>query len=259
MFRMFLIAAGLLAVAASATAQQPRVKTVTTKADIVASFGGGGRAWDAVRAVAYSPDGKRFAAASDDGQIQLTDVATGKPLRTLTGGGRGNQNPQTTNSYFGLVFGPDGQWLAAASGDNSLKVWDLTKEEAPTILKDHTNGIFSLSATADRRTLATASDDRTVRVWDVAAGKSTFTLPSQGYYLSSVAISPDGALLAVGAWNQTVTLWRSPAASNSPSCTVTRAASRRSPSAPTADNWPPATPAASCGSGTSHSRRKSWS
>jgi WD40 repeat protein len=70
------------------------------------------------RAVAFAPDGKRFAAAVDKPQpaIRVFDVTTGKELRALRG---------FRGLAYALAFTPDGRQLISAD-DTSALVWDLT-------------------------------------------------------------------------------------------------------------------------------------
>ncbi len=79
-----------------------------------------------VLSVAISPDGKSFASASSrwgngffgqaPAEVQVWDVATGKPLATL---------PEQPNQIFAMVFIPDGKSLITASLSGAVTVWDL--------------------------------------------------------------------------------------------------------------------------------------
>ena len=112
---------------------------------------------DRVDAVAFSPDGKRLATASDDKQVILWDAATGRPLRQL----RGHQN-----IVFGVTFSADGSQLLSASRDNTLRLWDVASGVTQRIYQGHTAGLWSVARHGD--TLYTAANDATVRRWSLA-------------------------------------------------------------------------------------------
>jgi WD40 repeat protein len=70
-----------------------------------------------VYSVAFSPDGKTVASASDDGTVRLWDTATGAYRQTLEG------HSDYVNS---VAFSPDGKTVASASYDRMVRLWDTT-------------------------------------------------------------------------------------------------------------------------------------
>jgi WD40 repeat protein len=70
---------------------------------------------DIVYSVAFSPDGKTIASASDDKTIKLWNLE-GKLLKTLSGHG---------DRVYSVAFSPDGKTIASASIDKTIKLWNL--------------------------------------------------------------------------------------------------------------------------------------
>jgi WD40 repeat protein/tRNA A-37 threonylcarbamoyl transferase component Bud32 len=165
-----------------------------------------------LRVLAWSPDGKRLASATDslrkdknvwEGEGKVWDARTGKHLATLdphSGVGR-------------LVWSPDGRRLAAVSrdrGGRGAKVWDAATGRAIPLPAPAKGAWSWLSWAPDGRRLAVGTYG-TVQVWDAASAKALTPLlalyspgPSQD---RSVAWSPDGRRLAVAGPDWTVKVW----------------------------------------------------
>src|SRR5207344_3271476 len=93
---------------------------------------------------------------------------------TATGGELPKAIQAHSEPVMSAAFSPDGQVLATASLDQTIKLWEFaTWRELATwrglgTLKGHDSGVWIATFSADGRRLASGGQDQTARLWNTA-------------------------------------------------------------------------------------------
>ena len=113
--------------------------------------------------VAFDPEGRRLAAAGDDGTLQVFNAQTGDHI------GNPMRHPTAVNS---ISFGHDGQWVATGDRAGTVRVWNVARGEAlvtiPAPIPDTMVRAVAYSPAGDF--VASGGNDYQVHLWDAKAG-----------------------------------------------------------------------------------------
>ncbi|MEM1250959.1 MAG: AAA-like domain-containing protein [Cyanobacteria bacterium P01_H01_bin.21] len=133
--------------------------------------------------------------------------------RTLQSITEANQLRGHGAPVYGVTFSPDGQYIATASWDNTLKLWHASGQLITT-LSGHTNAVWDVAFSPDGEYLVSASADATAKIWPVSYSDDIanvvappITLRGHESRVSSVDISLDSQTLVTGSEDGHLKLW----------------------------------------------------
>ena len=93
-----------------------------------------------------------------------------------------------------MAFSPDGQRLATAGYDRTVKVWDAATGQETLTLKGHAEDVLSVTFSPDGRRLAAGIRYGTVKIWDARPAGRRAREPRPYAALSEPRSSPSTGL-----------------------------------------------------------------
>ncbi|HUG93766.1 MAG TPA: hypothetical protein VML55_23255 [Planctomycetaceae bacterium] len=160
-------------------------------------------------AVAFSPDGRYLVTGKQNGDVEVWNAETGGKVHKLG---------KHEKEIRGLVFSPDNdrRWLASASGDGVVKIWDAKRlDEMQPAYREFQGRVpgpcLNVAFSPDGQRLATGGKKNTVIIWDVETRRKLQTLEGHNGEVYTVAFSPDddGKWIASGGEDSAVKIWDS--------------------------------------------------
>jgi WD40 repeat protein/serine/threonine protein kinase len=134
-------------------------------------------------AVAWNPAGDRIATGGF-GPVKIWDPNTGRQLQSLPHKG----------GVTRLFWSPDGKYIASATRDQQIRVWDADSGQQVHSYRGHIGWIYCAAWSPDGSRIASAGGDETVKIWstDQIGGASDFGHSD----VEKIAWSPVEGLLA---------------------------------------------------------------
>jgi WD40 repeat protein len=141
-----------------------------------------------VYCVAFSPDGRTLASASQDRTVRLWDVVTRRTRTILVGHG---------DEVNWVAWSPDGRTVATASDDHSIRVWDASDGRALGEVGRHDRAAVGVLFTPDGRSLISGGRDKLIKRWDFAARREIARWDSPVGEVECLALARHGTSLAI--------------------------------------------------------------
>ena len=112
---------------------------------------------------------EKLVSGSDDFTLMLWDpLQSNKPINRLTG---------HQNLVNQVQFSPDTYYLASASFDKSIKLWNGHTGVFLFNLRGHVGPVYQIAWSGDSRMIVSGSKDSTLKCWNVKAKRLMFDLP----------------------------------------------------------------------------------
>ena len=154
--------------------------------------------WD----VAISPDGRYVAAVGRDLTVRVWDRnADGNALAIMTG---------HISDVVSVVFVGEGQQLATASFDGTVRLWNITTGNQLLTIAGPDEGLTSVAVNSKGSLIAAGSSRGSVHMWEVASQDERWNFAGDvddASPITSVQFTPDDTMLVAGAQDGSVRLW----------------------------------------------------
>jgi WD40 repeat protein len=199
-----------------------------------------------VNDVAIHPDNKTLVSGSDDRQVNLWNLLTGKLLYTFSGQAEAvlsvaispdgkqlisgsidrkiskwqletkkyngtlsySSSPYSHNGFVNaLVCSPHGNIIVSASTDKTIRIWGSYTGTLKRTLNGHTDAVLAVAISSDGKKIVSGSADKTMRIWDIETGKQHYIINHHLAAVNTLAITPDNKTIITGCANGKIQLW----------------------------------------------------
>ncbi|GMH64278.1 hypothetical protein TrST_g3629 [Triparma strigata] len=140
------------------------------------------------------------ATGSSDNTIKLWDVtsSSGSSPSTFKGHASGIND---------LDWSSDSRYVASASDDKNIRIWDAPTGMPLVELRGHTSFVFAVAFNASANLLVSGGFDENVKLWDPRTGNCVSTIPAHSEPITGVSFNRDGTCIVSSSFDGLVRIW----------------------------------------------------
>jgi eukaryotic-like serine/threonine-protein kinase len=119
-----------------------------------------------VGAVAWSPD-SRYVVSGDynsDDAVRVWDITTGENKLTFPG--------KPGEQVYTVAWSPNGKYIISGGQDQTVQVWDISKESHIYTYSGHTGQVQSVVWSPDGTLIASGGFDKTIQIWTTPTARN---------------------------------------------------------------------------------------
>lgn len=156
--------------------------------------------------LAFNPDGTLLAVAGGS-----PGISGDLRLISWDDGPKPNARPtilaKHDDVFFDVAFRPDGQQLAAAAADGTIRVYDVATAAERLKIEAHADWATAVCYSADGASIASASRDKTAKVFNADSGTLLAAYSEHNAPVRAIAFAADGkSVLSAG--GNSVHIWK---------------------------------------------------
>ncbi|GJN91096.1 hypothetical protein Rhopal_004113-T1 [Rhodotorula paludigena] len=163
-----------------------------------------------INSLDISPNDKLLASGSQDRTAKLfaiqhtpaTKSAPAQATLSLLGTFKGHKR-----GVWSVKFSPVDQCLATASGDRTVKLWNLNDFTCVKTFEGHSNSVLRVDFMTRGMQLATSASDGLVKIWNVKDEECATTLDNHEEKVWALAINRDESFVVSGGADSVITIW----------------------------------------------------
>jgi len=152
-----------------------------------------------INTLSFNKEETMLAAGSTDGYVFLYDDLDRINMKSL-------RRPHT-GIINTIKISDNNRFLATASTDKTISLFDLQSNQSHENLTGHTSNINSIAFSSDEAFLVSASSDNSIIIWDTAAGKILRIITDYSDIPLSSDISSDCQYIATYSQNDLIRIW----------------------------------------------------
>jgi len=103
------------------------------------------------------------------------------------------------DTIYGMAVSPDAKTLATASADGLVKLWEIAAAKELFRIEAHVGAVFGVAFNSNATELVTVGADKQLKVWDLQTRQSFVTINGKKHTFNAVAWSADGKTVVAGA------------------------------------------------------------